>query len=138
MNIVVVLGKRLNDDGSMRKELIGRIESGIQVFNENKADYLCVTGGMPNKKAALTEASQMYAYLIEKDFPEEKIIYEDRSLTTWGNAMRLKKLLKDETIDRIFLVSSKYHFHRKNFGTCDKIFKKRFKNVCIVNCEVEE
>jgi len=137
MDLVVVLGKRLNDDGSMKKELVERMELGIKTFYETKADYLAVCGGMPNKKAAMSEASQMYMYLMEKSFPEDSIMVEEKSLTTFGNAYYLKKELKKEKVDKIYLVSSKYHFQRK-WGNCLSIFKKRFKNTEIISFEAEE
>ena len=110
MNIVVILGNRLADDGSMSKELYERLELGILTFNNTDTDYLCITGGKANFKAGLSEASQMYSYLIEHDFPEDKIIVEDKSLTTRGNARLLYKILKNEKIENLYLVSSKYHF----------------------------
>lgn len=138
MNIVVVLGKRLNDDSSMTEELVNRIELGIETFNKTNADYLCICGGRPNIKAGVTEASQMYEYLINKNFDEERIIAEDRSLTTRGNARLLKKILKGEDIKDLYLVSSKYHFFRTNFPKAQDLFKKYFKGVNIISTYNEE
>ncbi|MBP5342312.1 YdcF family protein [bacterium] len=133
MNIVVILGKRLNDDSSMKEELIERIELGIKTFETKEVDYLCICGGAPNIKAGVTEASQMFAYLIMKGFDENRIIAEDKSLTTRGNARYLKKILKDVTIENLYLVSTKYHFFRKGLPKCQDQFKKFFKNANIIN-----
>ena len=138
MTIVVILGNRLNNDASMSKELYERLDLGIETFYKVNADYLCVTGGMANFIARTTEASQMYSYLIEHDFDEEKNILEDKSLTTRGNARYLKRILKDVQIDKLYLVSSKYHFFRTKYPTCQVQFRKYFKNVEIINTYKDE
>ena len=138
MNIVVILGNRLNNDGSMSKELYERLELGIETFYNTNSDYLCITGGKANFKAGLSEASQMYSYLIEHDFPENKIIVEDKSLTTRGNARLLHRILKEEQIEKIYLVSSKYHFFRTKYPTCQVQFRKYFKKEEIINTYRED
>ncbi|MCB9498708.1 MAG: YdcF family protein [Bacillales bacterium] len=130
MRLVVILGKRLNDDSTMKEELKLRLNKGIEVFLKEDADYLVVAGGTPNKKAGVSEASQMYAYLLEKNIPEDKIIAEDQSLTTWGNAINVKRILKGEKVTDLYLVSTKYHFER-NFSNCYKIFKREFRKTNI-------
>lgn len=137
MNVVIVLGKRLNDDGTMKEELVKRLELGIKTYNENNADILCVAGGMPNKRAKATEASKMFEYLLGHGFDSNKIIIEDHSLTTFGNAFYLKKALKKQNVTKIYLVSSAYHFTRR-LGNCYTIFKNRFHKTEIIKCESEE
>ena len=138
MNITVILGKRLNDDGSMKEELIKRIELGLKTYKESKSDFLVLCGGMPNKLAGRTEASVMNEYILSKGFDSNKIILEDKSKTTWGNAIYLKRLIKNNfDIEKVYLVSTKYHFERK-FGSCLKIFKRHFNKSEIIKCESEE
>ena len=96
MDIVVVLGKRLNDDSSMKEELIERLDLGIETFTKVNASYIAICGGAPNRKAGVSEASQMFEYLINHNIDEERIIAEDESLTTTGNARNLKKISQYE------------------------------------------
>ncbi len=138
MNIVVILGYRLNNDGSMRKELIERLDLGIETFNKVKPDYLVISGGMANFKAGLTEASQMYSYLIEHNIQEELIVVEDKSLTTRGNAFKIKRIFKDVNIENIYVVSNKFHFTRTNFPQAHKQFMKAFKKSNIIKVFREE
>lgn len=42
---VVILGLALNDDGTMKDELIGRLQAGLNVANEYENCYVVVTGG---------------------------------------------------------------------------------------------
>lgn len=132
MNILVILGHRLEDDGHMSSILVERLELGLKTFNKVDAEYICVTGGMPNKLANCTEASKMYNWLVKKGFPKEKIIVEDQSNTTIENAKNLAKVLSDKRVEKIYLCSSKYHFTRLFRPKAHRVFKKAFKNSEIV------
>lgn len=136
MNLVIILGNRLNDDTSMTDKLVRRLNKGLEVFQKEFCDYIVVTGGCPNKKAGLTEASQMYAYLLSKGVPEERLVAEDKSNTTFSNAWNTKKLFEDTKIEKIYLVSSKYHFERK-YSNCYRIFKRNFRSSEIIKCMAE-
>ena len=136
MIITVILGKRLNDDGTMTEELKRRLDLGINKFSETKSEYLCLCGGMPNKLAGKTEASLMNEYAKELGIDENKIIIEDKSLTTWSNARYLAKKLRKINIEKMYLVSTKYHFER-NFANCLRIFKRHFRKCEIIKCESE-
>ena len=135
MDIIVILGKRLNDDSTMTEELKERLDLGISLLNEN-IGKIAICGGIPNKEAGVSEASRMYEYLLLKGIKEGLIIKEERSLTTLGNAIYLKKILKrlDIKVDNLYLVSTKYHFERKTFN-CFRIFKRTFRKSNIIKCE---
>ncbi len=137
MKITVVLGKRLNNDGTMTKELENRLDLAIKKFKETNSEYLALCGGIANKKAGVAEATLMHEYVLNKGIDENNIIVEDKSLTTWSNASNLEKILKDQNIEKLYLVSTKYHFERK-FGSCLKIFRRHFKNSEIVSFMSEE
>ncbi len=135
MDIIVVLGKRLNDDSTMTDELINRLNLGISLIND-KIGKIAVCGGIPNKKAGISEASQMYKYLVDKGINKDMIIREEKSLTTLGNAIYFKRILKKLKIkvDALYLVSTKYHFNRKTFN-CFRIFKRYFRKSNVIKCE---
>jgi len=132
MNIVVILGHRLQDDGHMSKILVKRLEVGLKTWKEVDADLLCVTGGMPNKLAKFTEASKMSRWLLNHDFPKDKLVIEDGSNTTVENAENLAKVLRGKEIETIYLVSSKYHFTRLFAPRAQNCFKRAFKNSNII------
>ena len=137
MKITVVLGKRLNNNGSRTLELDKRLDLAIDTYYKTSSSFLCLCGGMPNKKAGRTEASAMKEYILSKGFDESKIIIEDKSNTTWGNARFLKRIIGcADCSGTMYLVSTKYHFDRI-IGSCYKIFKRNFRDAEIVRCESE-
>ena len=134
MDIVVIAGKRLPDDGSLSAELEQRLKCGLAVFRETGAQLLCVTGGMANRKAGRTEAEAMVRWLLGAGVEESAILAEDRSLTTFGNAFYLRRLLRGREVERIYLVSTDYHFTRTpKFLQIQRIFGRAFPK-CEILC----
>jgi uncharacterized SAM-binding protein YcdF (DUF218 family) len=120
MKVIVVLGHRLKDDGSIAGELYKRLNLGIELFNKFKADAIIFSGGMTNPSAGITEADVMKKYAIFRGVPQHKIILEERALDTIGNAIFAKETL-EERFKELYIVTSCYHIHRASF-----IFKMVF------------
>ena len=135
MKLTVVLGQKLNNDGTMTNELINKLNVGIKLFSATNSNYIAVCGGITNKKAGRPEAVTMKEYLVSKGIPEDKIIVEEKSRNTLGSAKELKKIVKGmEKVDVMHLISNRYHFERV-FGNCHFIFKRNFRKANIINCE---
>lgn len=108
--IAIVLGNRLNDDGTIskiQKERLEMVEEVEELFNPK---YYILSGGLANKKAGITEAKAMYNYLEEKGIDKTKLILEDKSLTTIQNAANSVPIAKSLGADIILVITSKYHF----------------------------
>lgn len=108
---IVVLGYRLQADGSIRPELEGRLKTALNAaFVYDKA-LVCVTGGGTAANKNVTEAGQMKAWLVENGLDENRIIVEDKSLTTGQNAINAYNILRKDypQVDSIMVVSSDYH-----------------------------
>ena len=109
---IVVLGFQLNSDGSMRDELVQR----LQVAANCAARYphaliVCTGGGTASENKAATEAGKMAEWLLEKGIPPERVIVEDKSLTTAQNAIFTYDILYDSypQVRQLAIVSSDYH-----------------------------
>lgn len=112
---IVVLGYRLNSDGSMKNELIGRLKVALACAQKYPDACILCTGGdtaSGNKKA--TEAGQMAKWLKKQGIPEERILTEKQAQTTVGNAIySIDKLRKERPdVRTIAIVSSSYHVPR--------------------------
>lgn len=113
--VVVVLGIKLNDDGSMNDELIGRLEVGLALAKRYPKAYIVVTGGPTAKdNKEVTEGQEMGKWLISHGINKNRIIIEDRAPDTVGNAVYTYDLLRANypQVDSILLVSSDYHVPR--------------------------
>ena len=114
---MVVLGYQLNYDGTMRDELIGR----LQVAKASAEKYpnaliVCTGGHTAYGSADATEAGNMSEWLIENGVAPERVIIEDNSLTTAQNAIFSLRILSEKypQVTKLAIISSDYHIATGN------------------------
>ena len=109
---IVALGFQLNPDGSIRDELRERL-TVVKACAEKypRAWIVCTGGGTAAENASATEAGKMAEWLIENGISAERIIVEDRSLTTAQNAVYTYDILTERypQVKQLAIVSSDYH-----------------------------
>ena len=109
---IVALGFQLNPDGSMRDELIERLTVVLNSAEKYpNAPIVCTGGGTAAENKAATEAGKMAEWLIANGVAAERVIVEDRSLTTAQNAIYSYDLLTERCpqVKQLAIVSSDYH-----------------------------
>ena len=109
---IVALGFQLNPDGTMRDELIER----LTVVKNSAEKYpnaliVCTGGGTAAENESATEAGKMAEWLIENGIAEDRVIVEDKSLTTAQNAIYTFDILTERypQVKELVIVSSDYH-----------------------------
>ncbi|MCX4092704.1 YdcF family protein [Nocardia sp. alder85J] len=107
---IVVLGYGLLPDGSMRDELVDRLEAAW--FQAMAAPWapVVVTGGNPQNGVA--EAAAMAGWLIGRGIPADRVLVEDRAGSTVQNALFSSQLLRGAGADNAVLVTSPNHIRR--------------------------
>ena len=109
---LIVLGFQLNPDGSMQNELVGRLETALESAKKYPNAYvLCTGGGTASAAPGITEADVMAQWLMKHGIAEERIIVENRSLTTSQNAIFSCQILREDypEITQAAIISSDYH-----------------------------
>ena len=112
---IVILGYALNDDGTMKDELVGRLRTGLAIANAYPNAYVCVTGGgTAANNPNVTEAGLMAAWLQENGLAENRLIIEDKAGSTVANAKNTYDVLVSnyQSVDNIVMVTSDYHIVR--------------------------
>lgn len=104
----VVLGARVHVDGSPSPALIDRVRVGVALLKEGRAQRLVLSGGSPDGRP--TEASVMKRLALELGAPEESLVLETKSRSTFENAAFTVPLLGGE--QEIILVSCDFHLAR--------------------------
>ncbi len=117
MKIAIILGYWLNDDGHIANRLKERLDMGIKLYHDYHPDKIIVSGGVANKKAGVSEASQMKAYLVQNMIPEDIIIMEDKSQSTYENAKFSIPIAMEYNPDTIILCTSIEHLAREPYNT---------------------
>lgn len=109
---IIVLGFALNPDGSMKEELIGRLETTLASAKRYPDAYLlCTGGGTASVSRETTEADAMAQWLTDHGIAPERIIVENKSLTTTQNAINSCRILSEEypEVTSVAVITSDYH-----------------------------
>ena len=109
---IVVLGYALASDGSMQKELIGRLKVALASAEKYPNAYiLCTGGGTASKNKEVTEAGEMAQWLAKKGIDQSRIIVENKSFSTSQNAIYSYRFLRDKypQVKHLAMVTSDYH-----------------------------
>ena len=109
---IVALGFQLKPDGSMKDELIERLKVVLRSAEKYpNAFILCTGGSTASENPSATEAGKMAEWLKEQGISPDRIILEDRSLTTAQNAIYSFDILESKypQILQLAIVSSDYH-----------------------------
>lgn len=109
---ITVLGFELNDDGTMKDELIGRLNTALQCAEQYPNAYvICTGGGTAKDNKKVTEAELMGNWLKKHGLRKDRLIIENQSMTTAQNAEFSYKILLDKypSVNSVAIVSSSYH-----------------------------
>ena len=112
---IVVLGYELNANGTMRDELIGRLEAALASAQKYPNAYIaCTGGGTARNSKYITEAGQMAAWLTEQGIDESRIIVEKESISTVQNAQFTCDILQESypQVQHLAVITSDYHLAR--------------------------
>ncbi|AMP20136.1 hypothetical protein AZF37_02170 [endosymbiont 'TC1' of Trimyema compressum] len=88
---VIVLGAGLNG-AKPSLQLQKRLNKAIEFNQENKNAIMVVSGGQ-GADELISEAEAMKIYLVEKGLPEDRIIMESQSKSTYENFVFSKEIL---------------------------------------------
>jgi len=102
VTIAIVLGNRLNDDGSFSPQMTERMNLTLDLIKKFHIDLIVTSGGVANKVANIAEADAMRDYLVKCGVKESMIICENKSISTYENAKFSMELIKDLNYDTIF------------------------------------
>lgn len=115
-DFVVVLGSGLIDGGRVPPLLASRLDRGREVFaslvSRQRLPVLIVSGGKGSDER-VSEAEAMADYLIERGFPADRLVREDRSRSTEENMVFSKAIMERTMPDyRCIIVTSNFHVFR--------------------------
>ena len=122
--IAIVLGNRLNDDGTISTIQEDRLQMALEVNELFNPDYLILSGGLANPKAGITEAEAMYNYLVNIGFDRSKLLLEKLSNSTVENAKYSVPIALELGAEIIIVCSSAYHFGNPEYKLVESFVKE--------------
>lgn len=93
-------------------ETKARTIEGVKLYQNQYAPLLIFAGAALDPASPSNASSMKEIAIAEYDIPEEDIIIEEKSTSTYENAANLKPIFDDRQIKSIILVTSPYHQRR--------------------------
>ncbi len=108
---VIVLGCQVRGE-TPSSMLAYRLEAAIDVLNTD-TDIICVVSGGKGSGENISEAEAMRRYLVDKGISEERVVKEDKSVSTRENIRFSSEILSQMGItDNIIIVTNDFHQYR--------------------------
>ncbi len=128
--IIVVLGGGIDLQGNIPSYAYSRLDEAIKL-NKNLDCRILVSGGYSflyeKVKPPFTEAHKMEQYLLEKGIPQNKILKEELSKDTIGNAYYCKKYTFIPNKEKeVIIITSDFQVERVKY-IFNKIFGSEYK-----------
>ena len=119
---IIILGSGLIGD-KVPPLLAQRLEKGKSIYEQFEGRPKLIVSGGQGSDELIAEAEAMARYLMEHGVPEDAILIENRSRTTFENLTFSKRILEEEGLGkRVLLVTNSFHALRAG------VFMRRLKN----------
>ncbi|MEM6732349.1 MAG: YdcF family protein [Myxococcota bacterium] len=107
--MILVLGARLEDDGTPGRGLASRLERAAELAAQHPEAGILLSGGGAGPSS---EAEAMKRWMLEHGVEASRIVLEDRSKNTRENMLFSLPLLVSTGAERVSLVTERYHMRR--------------------------
>jgi len=122
-DLAVILGNKVNEDGTLSKRLEMRLKTGVQLFKTGRVKRILVSGGL--EKEGFYEGDKMKEFLIAHAVPDSLIIVDNFGNNTRASIENTLALRKQIPFNSIIVISQYFHVTRTK-----KLFRdKGFENV---------
>ena len=116
-DFIIILGAKINNDGTLTPLLKARVDKAIDFGNKQyevtKKKIVYVPSGGKGNDEVMAEAEAIKKYLIEKGIKKEQIIVEDKSVSTIQNMKFSKEKIDQVNKEaKISFATTNYHVFR--------------------------
>ncbi|MBI2027146.1 MAG: YdcF family protein, partial [Deltaproteobacteria bacterium] len=119
-DVAVVLGGGVGETGEVAQGYQERVAMGVQLYHDQLASHLIFASGY---RYEFYEAYVMKQLAMSQGVPENKILIESDGSNTYETLKRVSKLIQDNLMKTVIIVSSPYHLRRAQL-VAHKIFPK--------------
>ncbi len=117
-DLAVILGSKVNEDGTLSCRLEKRLESGISLYNDHRIRRILVSGGLG--KEGYYEGDKMKQFLISRGIPDSLISVDNAGNNTRATVTNTVKLRSKLHFNSIIVVSQYFHVTRTK-----KLFREK-------------
>lgn len=108
--VILVLGYKLNPDGSIHPQLADRLETAMELHSRLPASRLLLSGGVPQKGVA--EATAMRKWFESKGVDPSVIWEEGHSRDVVENMLYSRQILDQQNAARVVIVTAAHNVRR--------------------------
>jgi len=119
-DVAIVLGNKVNEDGTLSERLNARLDKSIELFNQNRVKSIIVSGGLG--KEGYWEGKKMREYLVDNKIPADKILVDNFGNDTEKTVENSIRIMDSMNFKSAISVSQYFHqtrtkklFHNKGF-----------------------
>lgn len=109
-DIAVILGNKVNEDGTLSERLEKRLECGLELYRKGRVKRILVSSGLG--KEGFYEGDKMHDYLVKNGVPDSVIIIDNLGVNTDATVENTRKLKDSLCFSSIIVVSQYYHLTR--------------------------
>jgi vancomycin permeability regulator SanA len=109
-DIAVILGNKVNEDGTLSERLTQRLACGLALYRSGRVPRLLVSGGLG--KEGFYEGTKMRDYLRALGVPDSAIIVDNAGNNTQQTVRNTARLRAGLHLHSVLVVSQFYHISR--------------------------
>lgn len=109
-DVAVVLGSKVELDGSASEQLAARLDRAFDLYKEGYFKTIIVSGGFG--KEGYDEATVMKKYLVTRGVPSEQVLLDSKGNTTFDSAKNAALMMRQQNLSRVMVISQYYHLPR--------------------------
>lgn len=122
-DVAIVLGNKVNEDGTLSKRLEERLNQSIKLFETKRVQKIIVSGGLG--KEGFWEGTEMQKYLIENNIPTDRIIVDNKGIDTEATVRNSIEIM--DSLQYKSAISVSQYFHQTR--TKGLFVKNGFQNI---------
>lgn len=107
VDCIIVLGCLVRDDGTLSAMLRDRLIIGIELYNNEAAPKILMSGD--HGTTSYDEVNAMKQYAINHGVPSEDIFMDHAGFSTYETIYRAKEVFD---ADKVIIVTQEYHLYR--------------------------
>lgn len=109
--LIVVLGNKVEDDGTPSARLAARLHHAAEVFEAGGGEaMIVVSGGVDDR--GFDEAAVMARHLVARGVPADRIVEDSAGGNTAATAANTARLMEDRGWSSVVVVSQYFHLSR--------------------------
>lgn len=109
-DVALVLGNKVNADGSPSARLRARLDSASEYYRKGYFRKIIVSGGTGAE--GFPEGTAMKNYLVKAGIPASAIVVDNLGVNTHASAVRTVAILRAENLKSVFVITQYFHIPR--------------------------